>query len=418
MEVSKKRVVVTGLGVVSALGCGVSQVWESALAGKSGIRNIDQFDASELPTRFAGTVSDFDAADYMSAKDLKKCDPFMQYGIAAGVQAIEDAKLDTLPESVKNETGVIIGSGIGGVQAIEQNKLVLEKSGARRISPFFIPSCIINLTSGHLSIMYGLKGPNLSVATACTTGTHAIGLAARLIACGDAKIMVAGGSEKGATPLSIAGFAAAKALSRNNDDPAGASRPWDKNRDGFVIGDGGAALVIEEYEHAVNRGATIYAELTGFGMSGDAYHITKPSIGGEGAKRSMMAAIRDAGIENELQRIDYINAHATSTPTGDVDESKAIETLFGEHSKNLLVSSTKSMTGHLLGAAGALEALFTILSIRNQVALPTINLDEPGEGCNLDYVANKAREAKINVAMSNSFGFGGTNGSLIFSKVD
>ncbi|MBT4963532.1 MAG: beta-ketoacyl-ACP synthase II [Francisellaceae bacterium] len=417
MSALKKRVVVTGLGVISALGCGVANVWENAAAGKSGIRTIDDFDASKLPTQFAGSVSNFDAADYMPGKDVKKCDLFMQYGIASSVQAIEDSGIASLPDTLKNEIGVIIGSGIGGVQAIEQNKLVLEKSGSRKISPFFIPSCIINLIAGHVSIMYGLKGPNLALATACTTGTHAIGLAARLIAYGDAKIMVAGGAEKGATPLSIAGFAAARALSRNNDNPAGASRPWDKDRDGFVIGDGGATLVIEEYEHAVNRGAKIYAELSGFGMSGDAYHITKPSIGGDGAIRSMRAAMRDAGIENEPSKIDYINAHATSTPTGDIDESRAIETLLGEHAKKVLVSSTKSMTGHLLGAAGAIEALFTVLSIQKNIALPTINLDMPSEGCNLDYVANKAREINISCAMSNSFGFGGTNGSLIFNEV-
>lgn len=412
---SNRRVVVTGLGTVCPLGTELKSVWENAVSGQSGVRLIDEFDTSEFSTRFAGLVPGFVATDYMPAKDVKKCDPFVQYGIAAGTQAVKDAGLDQLEGLNPERIGVFMGSGIGGIGTIETNHQALMKNGPRRISPFFIPGSIINMISGHLSILFGFKGPNLAAATACTTGTHSIGLAARCIAYGDADVMVAGGAEKASTPLGIGGFAAARALSTNNDDPAGASRPWDKDRDGFVLGDGSGALVLEEYEHAKRRGAKIYAELAGFGMSGDAFHITRLAEGGAGAVQAMRVALKDANAS--ASQVHYINAHATSTPAGDPEESIAIETLLGEAAKKVMVSSTKSMTGHLLGAAGAVEAILTILALVNQVVPPTINLDNPDENCRLDYVPNVARDAKIELAISNSFGFGGTNGSLVFTKV-
>lgn len=416
---SRRRVVVTGLGTVNPLGCQVEESWQNALNGQSGVRLIDEFDTSQHATKFAGLVpSDFDVSLYLSPKEAKKCDLFIQYGIAASCQAVEDAGLDKMADSLDvDRAGIIMGSGIGGLTTIENNAGILEKSGPRRISPFFIPASIINMISGHVSIKYGFRGPNLAVATACTTGTHAIGLAHRTIAYGDADIMVAGGAEKASTPLGMGGFASARALSSRNDDPQGASRPWDVDRDGFVLGDGAGAIVLEEYEHAKKRGAKIYAELVGFGMSADAFHITRPPEGAVGAQISMKAAIQDAGI-TDLTEINYVNAHGTSTPAGDVEESIAIEKVLGEAAASqVAVSSTKSMTGHLLGAAGAIEAIFTILAIRDQIAPPTINLNQIDEGCNLDYVPNKAKEMTINAALSNSFGFGGTNGSLVFRKV-
>lgn len=411
---SRRRVVVTGLGMVSSLGTDVASTWAGILAGKSGVSAIDHFDASAYKTRFAGLVRDFKPEDYMPAKEMRRYDEFMHYGIAAGVQAMADSRLEVTPENA-SRIGVALGSGIGGLSLIERNHDILKEDGPNKISPFFVPGSIINMAAGLLAIRFGLKGPNLAVTTACTTATHCIGLAARLIAYGDADVFLAGGAEKGSSPLGMAGFAAARALSTRNEDPQAASRPFDKDRDGFVLGDGAGALVLEEYEHALKRGATIYAELVGFGMSDDAYHITAPSENGEGAAAAMRNALKDAGLPPEA--VDYINAHGTSTPAGDVAESQAIETLFGEHAFKLAVSSTKSMVGHLLGAAGAVEAIFSVLAIRDNMAPPTINLDNPDPGCRLDYVPNKARAMKIDVALSNSFGFGGTNGSLIFKRV-
>lgn len=408
--------VITGLGIVSPLGNQVKQVWESILAGKSGIRLIQEFDTSEYTTKFAGLVPDFDVAPYMSVKEARKCDLFIQYGIVSAIDAVRDSGLDSKIEHLNLERiGVSIGSGIGGIGTIEANHRQLIQSGPRRISPFFIPGSIINMASGHVSILYGFKGPNLAAATACTTGTHSIGLAARCIAYGDADVMVAGGAEYASTPLGLGGFAAARALSTRNDAPELASRPWDKDRDGFVLGDGAGVMVLEEYEHAKKRGARIVAELVGFGMSGDAFHITRPSEGGAGAALAMKNALRDANLSPEA--VQYINAHGTSTPVGDLEETSAIKTAFGDSAKKVAISSTKSMTGHLLGAAGAVEAIFTVLAIRDQIAPPTINLESPGEGCDLDYVPNHARTMPIEYAMSNSFGFGGTNGTLIFKKV-
>ncbi|RRJ84705.1 beta-ketoacyl-ACP synthase II [Aestuariirhabdus litorea] len=411
---TRRRVVVTGLGMLSPLGSSVKSSWDAVLAGRSGIGMIEHFDASAYSTRICGLVEGFDVTDYMAAKDARKIDVFMQYGIAAAAQAIEDSGIQ-ITETNARRAGVAMGSGIGGLSMIEDNVKLLASSGARRISPFFVPGAIINMISGRLSIMYGLKGPNYAITTACTTGTHCIGMAARNIAYGEADIMVAGGAEKASCELGMAGFAAARALSTRNDDPAAASRPWDQDRDGFVLGDGAGALVLEEYEHALKRGAKIYAELKGFGMSGDAFHMTAPPESGEGAAASMLNAIEDAALEPA--QIDYINAHGTSTPAGDIAESRAVESIMGDHAQRVAVSSTKSMIGHLLGAAGAVEAIFSILSIRDQVAPPTINLDNPGEGCVLDYVPHKAREMKIDHALSNSFGFGGTNGSLLFSRI-
>lgn len=411
---SRRRVVVTGLGMLTGLGNTVESTWAGIVAGKSGISLIDHFDTTNHSTRFAGIVRDFDVEAYMPAKEARRLDEFIQYGIAAGLQAFQDAGLVVTAENAPR-IGVSVGSGIGGLSSIERNKEVLMADGPRKISPFFVPGSIINMAAGMLAIRLGLKGPNIALATACTTGTHCIGLAARMIAYGDADVMLAGGAEKGSSPLGMAGFSAARALSTRNDNPQAASRPWDRDRDGFVLGDGAGVIVLEEYEHAVARGARIYAELIGFGMSDDAFHMTAPSENGEGAAASMRNALRDAGIEPEA--VQYVNAHGTSTEAGDVAESQAIEAVFGEHARQLAVSSTKSMVGHLLGAAGAVEAIFSVLAIVNNVAPPTINLDNPAEGCNLDYVPNKARAMPIDVALSNSFGFGGTNGSLVFRRV-
>lgn len=412
---SKRRVVVTGLGLITPVGNDVKTSWQNIVNGESGIGPLEQFDVSAYSTRFGGSVKGFDVTEYMSAKDARKMDAFIQYGMAAGIQAIEDSGLQVTEENA-GRIGVAIGSGIGGVSYIEENYQKLINSGPRKISPFFVPGTVINMVAGNLSIKYGLQGPNFAITTACTTGTHNIGHAARVIAYGDADAMVAGGSEMSSTPLGLGGFAAARALSTRNDDPQRASRPWDKDRDGFVLSDGAGMLVLEEYEAARARGATIYAELVGFGMSGDAYHMTLPPEDGRGAASSMRNAIQDAGINPE--QLNYINAHGTSTQAGDVAESKAVESVLGDAANSVAVSSTKSMIGHLLGAAGAVEAVFSVLAIRDQVAPPTINLDNPDEGCNLNYVPHTAQEMTINYALSNSFGFGGTNGSLLFGKCD
>ncbi len=410
----KRRVVVTGLGAVSPVGLSAQESWSSVKAGKSGIGPIDSYDASAYPTRIAGLVRGFDIEQYMSPKDARKCDPFIHYGIAASDEALNDAGID-LDSADRDRIGVHVGSGIGGIGNIEKNHQLLLDKGVRKVSPFFVPSSIINMISGNISIRHGLSGPNLATVTACTTATHCIGLSARLIAHGDADVMIAGGAEAGSSPLGMAGFCAARALSQRNDAPHAASRPWDKDRDGFVLGDGAGVLVLEEYEHAKARGAKIYAELTGFGMSGDAYHITSPLEDGRGAFKCMENALRDADLG--AQDVQYINAHGTSTMAGDVAESKAIRRMFGSHADSLPVSSTKSMTGHLLGAAGGLEAVLCLLAMRDSIIPPTINLDQPGEGCDLDYVPHTAREASLDVVLSNSFGFGGTNGTLIFQRV-
>lgn len=410
---TKKRVVVTGLGMVTALGLNVSDTWKNILAGKSGIRLITHFDASDLSCKICSCVENFDVSPYMSDKDARKRDTFIQFGLAAGIQAIQDAGLTAADD--KDRIGVAIGSGIGGLPMIEKYHSTLMESGPRKVSPFFIPGAIINMTSGILSIMYGFRGPNLATVTACTTGTHNIGLAARSIAYGDADVMIAGGSEMASTKLGISGFAAMRALSTRNDEPEKASRPWDKDRDGFILGDGAGALVLESYEHATKRGAKIYAELVGFGMSADASHITSPDPTGAGASLAMNHALADAALNPN--QVDYINAHGTSTLVGDELEVKAIKKTFGPHAYELAVSSTKSMIGHLLGASGAVEAVFSILAIRDQVAPPTINLDNPSEGCDLNFVPHRPEERKINVALSNSFGFGGTNGTLVFRKI-
>ncbi len=412
---SKRRVVITGLGIISPVGNQVEAAWQNLLAGKSGIRPIQSFDTSEFSTRFAGLVSDFDVAQYMPLKEARKCDLFIQYGVAAAVDAVRNSGLESFEGLNKERVGVAIGSGIGGIGTIENNQKTLAGSGPRRISPFFIPASIVNMASGHLSIIYGFQGPNIALATACTTGTHSIGLAARCIAYGDADVMITGGAESASTPLGLGGFAAARALSTRNEDPERACRPWDKDRDGFVLGDGAGALVLEEYEHAKKRNAPILAELVGFGMSGDAFHITRPAEGGKGAAAAMRIALADAGLNPS--EIQYVNAHATSTSAGDLEETLALKSALGMAAQQIAVSSTKSMTGHLLGAAGAVEAIFSVLAIRDQVAPPTINLDNPDEGCDLDYVPHSAREMKIDVVMSNSFGFGGTNGTLIFKKL-
>ncbi|MFW3616303.1 beta-ketoacyl-ACP synthase II [Billgrantia antri] len=409
-----RRVVVTGLGLVTPVGNTVGESWENILAGKSGIAPIEHFDATGFNTRFGGSVKNFDISPYLNPKDARKMDLFIQYGVAAGAQAIQDAGLECTDENAER-IGVAIGSGIGGLPMIEQNHNALHKGGARRISPFFVPGSIINMISGNLAIQHGFRGPNIAITTACTTGTHNIGYSARTIAYGDADVMICGGAEMATTPLGLGGFSAARALSTRNDDPQAASRPWDRDRDGFVLSDGAGILVLEEYEHAKARGARIYAELTGFGMSDDAYHMTAPPEDGSGAALSMRNAIRDARIDPAL--VDYINAHGTSTPAGDLAESRAVRKVMGESADSVAVSSTKSMIGHLLGAAGAVEAVFCILAIRDQVAPPTINLDNPQEGCDLDYVPHTAREMKIDVALSNSFGFGGTNGTLVFSRL-
>ena len=411
---AKRRVVVTGLGMVSPVGLDVATSWENILAGKSGIETITHFDTTPFSTRFGGTVKGFDVTRYMPAKEARKMDPFIHYGIAAADEALEDSGLEVTEENAER-IGVAIGSGIGGLPGIEKGHAAYMKGGPRKISPFFVPANIINMISGHVSIRHGLKGPNIALVTACATGTHSIGDAARIIEYGDADVMLAGGSEMATSPCGLGGFGAARALSTRNDDPAGASRPWDVERDGFVLSDGAGVVVLEEYEHARRRGAPIYAEVAGYGMSGDAYHMTAPSEGGEGAKRCMEAAMRNAGIEPE--QVDYINAHGTSTPAGDIAETLAAKAAFGDHAYRLAMSSTKSMTGHLLGAAGGVEAIFTILAIRDQVAPPTINLDNPDPECDLDYVPHAAREMKIEIALTNSFGFGGTNGTLIFRKI-
>lgn len=405
-----RRVVITGLGIVSPVGNTVRDAWESILAGRNGIGPITHFDVSDFAVRFGGSIKDFDPAFYLSAKSARKCDPFIHYGIAAARQAIEDAGL-TVTEENAARIGVAIGSGIGGLGWIERGHIAYLEGGPRRISPFLIPGSIINMVSGNLSILLGLKGPNLSVVSACTTGTHNIGEAARIIAYGDADAMLAGGTEMATTPIGLGGFAAARALSTRNDDPATASRPWDRDRDGFVLSDGAGILMLEEYEFAKRRGARIYAEVAGYGMSSDAYHITQPSEDGEGACRCMLNALRDADLD--AGAVDYINAHGTSTPAGDKAECVAMKAAFGEHVKRLAVSSTKSMTGHTLGAAGGIEAVFTTLAIRDQVAPPTINLFTPDPECDLDFVPGTARGMKIEVALSNSFGFGGTNATLL-----
>lgn len=412
---TKRRVVVTGLGMVTALGHSVDSTWQGILASKSGASLIDSFDTTDFACKFAASVKNFNPEDYdISTKDARKMDLFIQYGLAAAMEALADSGLEVTEENA-DRIGVAVGSGIGGLITIEKTHDAYRKGGPRKISPFFIPATIINMISGHLSIRYGFKGPNISVVSACTTGTHNIGEAARMIAYGDANVMIAGGTEAAVCPLGVGGFAACRALSLRNDDPQAASRPWDKDRDGFLLGDGAGILVLESYEHAKERGATIYAELTGYGTSADAYHMTSPSPNGQGAMTAMLNTLRDAKLSAD--QVDYINAHATSTPAGDECEAHAIKRAFGEHAKHLAVSSTKSMIGHLLGAAGAVEAIFCILAIRDQVAPPTINLEHPSEGCDLDFVPKIARPMKINAALSNSFGFGGTNGALLFQKL-
>jgi len=412
--VTTRRVVITGLGMLTPLGTDVASTWDGIKAGKSGIRPIEHFDTEPFSTRFAGLVPEFDITDYFPAKDARKMDVFIQYGLVAAIQAVRDAGLDMEKEDAER-VGAAFGSGIGGLTNIEENHIKMLNNGPRKLTPFFVPGTIINMIAGNLAIMYGMKGPNFATVTACTTGTHNIGFAAQQIQLNQADVMVAGGAEKGSTPLGLGGFAAARALSTRNDDPQAASRPWDKDRDGFVLADGAGAVVLEEYEHAKARGATIYAELVGYGMSDDAYHITAPAEGGAGAMQAMRNALRNAGISPD--QVDYINAHGTSTQMGDLAEVAAIKTLFGDHAYKLAVSSTKSMVGHLLGAAGAIEAIFSILAMRDSVAPPTINLQNPDEGCDLNLVANEAQQRNIDYAMSNSFGFGGTNGTLLFKKV-
>ena len=412
---SKRRVVVTGLGIVSPVGSQVAEAWDNVVNGRSFIGPITRFDVSAYPTRFGGDVRGFDVDAYLAPKEARRMDPFVQYGYAAASQAIKDSGLVVTPENAPR-FGVAMGAGIGGLETIQNNhEKLLEAKGPRKVSPFFVPASIINMISGHVSIQYGLKGPNLALVTACTTSTHSIGIAARCIQYGDADVMIAGGAEMALNPLGLAGFCQAKALSERNDDPTRACRPWDRDRDGFVMADGAGALVLEEYEHARARGANIYAEFIGLGMSGDAYHITAPPEDGAGAALAMGNALRDAGVAPES--LDYVNAHATSTPLGDKAETVAIKRTLGVHAARVAVSSTKSVTGHLLGAAGAVEAIFTVLAIRDQVAPPTINLDNPDPECDLDYVPNVARPMKLDIALSNSFGFGGTNGSLVFRRL-
>ena len=412
---SKRRVVITGLGIISPVGLNLKESWGNIVAGTSGVSLIDEFDTSDYSVKIAATGKNFDGTVAILKKDLKKMDIFIQYGLVAAEEALVDSGLEITEENA-DRIGVAIGSGIGGLPMIETNHSKLIDSGPRKISPFFVPGSIINMISGNFSIKHGIKGPNISIVTACSTGTHSIGEAARIIAYGDADVMIAGGAEKASSPLGIAGFAAARALSSNNDDPTGASRPWDKDRDGFVLGDGAGILVLEEYESAKARGAKIYAEVAGFGYNSDAYHMTMPVADGSGAAKCMQNALRDAGLNPS--DVDYVNAHGTSTPAGDIAETNAIKAAFGSHVSGIAVSSTKSMTGHLLGAAGGIEAVFSVMALQDQVAPPTINLENPGEGCDLDYVPNTAREMKINVAVSNSFGFGGTNGTLVFKKLD
>jgi 3-oxoacyl-[acyl-carrier-protein] synthase II len=409
----QRRVVVTGLGCVSPIGNSVSTAWEALLAGQSGIATITRFDASAFSTHFAGEVKGFNVEDYMPGKEARHMDTFIHYGMAAGMQAMQDSGLEVTEHNAER-IGVIVGSGIGGLPMIEQTHAELTNRGPRRISPFFVPASIINMISGHLSIKYGLKGPNIAIVTACTTGLHCIGEAGRMIEYGDADVIIAGGAESTISPLGLGGFAAARALSSRNDDPATASRPWDKDRDGFVLGEGAGVMVLEEYEHAKARGAKIYAELLGFGLTADAHHMTAPLEDGDGARRCMLAAMRNAGINPD--QVDYVNAHGTSTPLGDVAETVAIKRALGDHAKNIVVNSTKSMTGHLLGGAGGLESVFTVLAVHNQKSPPTINIFNQDPSCDLDYCANEARDMKIDMAVKNSFGFGGTNGTLIFSR--
>jgi len=410
---NRRRVVVTGLGCVAPVGNTVAAAWESLIAGQSGIATITRFDASPFTTHFAGEVKGFNVEDYMPGKEARHMDTFIHFGMAAGIQAIQDSGLTVTDENAER-IGVIVGSGIGGLPMIEETHAELTNRGPRRISPFFVPASIINMISGHLSIKYGLKGPNLAIVTACTTGLHSIGVAGRMIEYGDADVMIAGGAESTISPLGLGGFASARALSSRNDDPATASRPWDKDRDGFVLGEGAGVMVLEEYEHAKARGAKIYAELLGFGMSADAHHMTAPLEDGDGARRCMVSAMKNAGINAD--QVDYVNAHGTSTPLGDVAETIAIKRALGDHAKNIVVNSTKSMTGHLLGGAGGLESVLTVLALHHQLSPPTINIFNQDPDCDLDYCANVARQMPINVAVKNSFGFGGTNGTLIFGK--
>ncbi len=412
---SRRRVVVTGLGLVSPVGNTVAEGWANLVAGRSGIANITKFDASAFACRFAGEVKGFDVETYMPAKEARHMDTFIHYGMAASIQAVQDAGLpvgDALTEVTAERIGVMVGSGIGGLPMIEQTDGEYRERGPRRISPFFVPASIINMISGHVSIRFGFTGPNLAIVTACTTGLHCIGEAGRMIEYGDADVMVAGGAESTVSPLGIGGFAAARALSTRNDDPQGASRPWDKDRDGFVLGEGAGVLVLEEYEHAKRRGAKIYAELAGFGMGADAFHMTAPNV--DGPKRSMLAALRNARVN--ASEVHYLNAHGTSTPLGDVNETNAIKKAFGDHAGKMVVNSTKSMTGHLLGGAGGIESVFTVLALHHQVSPPTINLQTPDPECDLDYCANTARQMRIDVAVKNNFGFGGTNGTLVFKR--
>lgn len=411
---AKRRVVVTGLGMLTPLGNDVASSWQGLQQAKSGISLIEHFDTSAYTTKFAGLVKNFDVEPYFPAKDAKKMDLFIQYGVAAALQAFRDSGLEVTEQNA-HRIGAAIGSGIGGLGLIEENHSKLINSGPKRLSPFFVPSTIINMIAGQLSIMLGLQGPNISIVTACTTGVHNIGQAARMIVYGDADVMVAGGAEKASTELGMGGFGAARALSTRNDAPEQASRPWDRDRDGFVLGDGAGVMVLEEYEHAKARGAKIYAELVGFGMSGDAYHMTSPPENGAGAARAMQNALNDAAVNAD--QVQYINAHGTSTPAGDIAETMAIKTVFAGNLDNLMVSSSKSMIGHLLGAAGSVESIITVLSLQDQLVTPTINLENPSEGCDLDYVPHEARVAKLEYALCNSFGFGGTNGSILFKKV-
>ena len=413
---SRRRVVITGLGLISPVGNTVAEGWANLVAGRSGIANVTRFDASGLSCRFAGEVKGFNVEDYMPGKEARHMDTFIHYGMAASIQAVRDAGLptgDALTEEQAERIGCLVGSGIGGLPLIEATQIEYAARGARRISPFFVPASIINMISGHVSIRFGFTGPNLAIVTACTTGLHAIGMAGRLIEYGDVDVMVAGGSESTVSPLGIGGFAAARALSTRNDDPQTASRPWDKDRDGFVLGEGAGVMVLEEYEHAKKRGARIYAELCGFGMGADAYHMTAPNV--DGPKRAMKAALRSAGVNADA--VQYLNAHGTSTPLGDLNESNAIKLAFGDHAKKLVVNSTKSMTGHLLGGAGGIESVFTTLALHHQVSPPTINIFNQDPECDLDYCANEARQMKIDVAVKNNFGFGGTNGTLVLRRV-
>jgi len=411
---NRRRVVVTGLGIISPVGNDLASAWDSIVHGRSGIGPITHFDTTGFSTTIAGEIRGFDPLKYVGPKDVKKMDPFIHYGVAAGMDAMADAGLE-VTEANAERIGVIIGSGIGGIAGIERTAIAWHEGGVRKISPFYVPSTIINMVSGQLCILKGLKGPNFSAVSACATSNHSIGTAMRMIQYGDAEVMVAGGAEYGASPTSVGGFCAMKAMSTRNDDPTRASRPWDRDRDGFVLGDGAGILVLEEYEHARARGARIYCELAGYGATSDAFHMTAPSENGEGAARCMAIAMRDAGVTAD--QVDYVNAHGTSTPLGDLAETMALKRTLGEHAYQTMVSSTKSMTGHLLGAAGGIEAIFSVLALHHGIIPPTINLDHPGEGCDLDYVPNVAREKKISVAVSNGFGFGGTNGTLVFRAI-